>query len=146
MSRGRSRRKSKRNAGSRVKGTAAKNPARLESESDDLEAMTLTFEQHSAFAGPLPPPEFLERYDQIIPGLGQQITEEARANGDHRRKQEDRVVRANTFAFRVGALTAPVVDILVVAGGIYLIATDKQWIGLVLLLAELAWFKFGRKK
>ncbi len=44
------------------------------------------------FSGPLPPPEILKRYDEIVPGTAKNIIESFVNEGRHRREREDRQV------------------------------------------------------
>ena len=44
--------------------------------------------------GPLPPPALLEQYDQIVPGLARQITEEAKAEAGHLRERDEAALNA----------------------------------------------------
>lgn len=41
--------------------------------------------QQQTFAGPMPPPEYLKQYDQIVPGAAKDIVTEFLANGAHER-------------------------------------------------------------
>jgi uncharacterized membrane protein len=45
----------------------------------------LTITLTAAHAGPLPPPAMLREYNQVIPGLGDTIVQEFRAETSHRR-------------------------------------------------------------
>lgn len=52
------------------------------------------------FQGPLPHPELLNRYDQIIPGAADRIISMAEAESAHRREQEKATTAANMEAQR----------------------------------------------
>lgn len=45
-------------------------------------------EIRSLFTGPIPPPELLHAYEQILPGLADRVVLMAEKEGDHRRRQE----------------------------------------------------------
>lgn len=42
----------------------------------------------AAYKGPIPPPEWMERYEQLMPGAGAQIMEMAKGEQGHRHKME----------------------------------------------------------
>jgi len=46
------------------------------------------------FSGPMPPPECLHQYDQIVPGAAREIIDEFRANGAHQRTMDQAVLEA----------------------------------------------------
>lgn len=47
------------------------------------------------FNGPIPPPEILAQYDQIMPGLGQKIIDQFLSETAHRHDVESRTVSIN---------------------------------------------------
>src|ERR1700678_2045771 len=52
----------------------------------------------AAFSGPLPPPQILAQYEQICPGSAQQLFDLVHKEGEHRRKQEVKLLDANIMA------------------------------------------------
>ncbi len=44
---------------------------------------------------PLPPPALLEQYDQIVPGLAQDIAKQARIEAGHVREREEEALKAS---------------------------------------------------
>ena len=50
--------------------------------------------QFGAFAGPLPPPEILQGYEQACPGAANRIIEMAESQGGHRRQMEKAAMEA----------------------------------------------------
>jgi len=49
--------------------------------------------QRASFSGPMPPPDILDRYNQIIPGAAKDILEEFKVNGAHSRDMEKAAIR-----------------------------------------------------
>lgn len=46
----------------------------------------------SYFSGPIPPPEFLKQYEELVPGIAKRFLEEPRLEAEHRRSLEKRMV------------------------------------------------------
>lgn len=57
-----------------------------------------------AFAGPLPPPEALERYNQILPGAAERIIVMAESQHAHRLELEKHVITSNVGAQKLGTI------------------------------------------
>jgi uncharacterized membrane protein len=51
-----------------------------------------------SFSGPLPPPEALERYNQVLPGAAERIISMAESQHAHRQELEKKVIHANISA------------------------------------------------
>jgi len=58
----------------------------------DEESLLASIE--ASFSGPLPPPQILEHYEKIIPGLANRIVNMAEEQGRHRRKMEGKIIEA----------------------------------------------------
>lgn len=76
--------------------------------------------QHRSFSGPLPPPEDLAKYDQIVPGAAERIIGMAEAEMKHRHKNEDTVTRGIIHTTYLSAIFAFVVAISLAALAFYL--------------------------
>lgn len=68
------------------------------------------------FAGPLPPPEVLEKYDQVVSGAASRIMDSAESQTAHRQKLESRVITWDIIKSVVGLVFA----FLIAGGGAYL--------------------------
>lgn len=98
------------------------------------------FGQVETYSGPLPPPEILERYDIVVPGMAQALLDGYVAQGDHRREVEKKVVeqqlqqanRGQWMAFGLGALAIGLAGIAIILG--------REIYGLVALVASLGTF------
>lgn len=104
---------------------------------DEEQGLILAYEER-LFIGPLPHPELLAGYERASPGSAERIIAMAEKQGDHRRTQEDRLLRASIASEKRGQLLAFLLASLVCGGGIYLLAIGKGISGLVALLAPLA--------
>jgi len=102
------------------------------------------------FAGPLPPPEALARYNEILPGLAERIVAMAERQSQHRQGLEKTVIESRTRNESRGQTFAFILALVIAVGSITLIATGKPIAGLSLLVAELVAltgvFIYGRKR
>src|SRR5437879_5157716 len=61
---------------------------------EQISALQIESVTHTRLSGPLPPPEALASYNQIIPGLSDRIVKMAEAEGQHRRTLESQLLTA----------------------------------------------------
>lgn len=78
-------------------------------------------------SGPLPPPQLLRQYDEVLPDGAERVVRVAEEQFRHRRRME---ARAQIFTF--------VLAVIVLLGGIGLIALGASVEGLVPLVAAIA--------
>ena len=101
-----------------------------------------------AFSGPLPPPEHLERYEKLLPGITDRLLTIAEKQSDNRIQTErgvvDNVIRQKWFKY----ISAVVAMFLLIALGAYLAIKGLVWLaGIILtttLLGVLAIFVLGQ--
>jgi uncharacterized membrane protein len=91
-----------------------------------------------SFSGPLPPPEALERYNQILPGAAERIIAMAETQHQHRQGLERHVIHSNVKAQKLGTILGFIVAMTVVLGGMYLVHEGKNAPGLAAVLTALA--------
>lgn len=82
--------------------------------------------------GPLPPPNALREYEEIIPGSANRILESVEKQQEHSRNMERTVITGNSKRAYLGLFFGFIISILGIGGGIYLIATGHDWAGLSL--------------
>jgi uncharacterized membrane protein len=94
----------------------------------------------SRFSGPLPHPDHLARYNEILPDAAERILAMAEKEQDHRHNLEKKVMR-NDFAITVAGqfLTCALIGGGLISG-VLLIMADKEVGGLVSLVSSLAAF------
>ena len=101
--------------------------------------------QATAFQGPLPPPEALEKFDRVLPGLADRITKMAEGYARDRWRN-GRTARWSTI---LGQLFAFVVAMTIILGGFYLVLHDKSPEGITAVVATVAAivtvFIYGRR-
>jgi uncharacterized membrane protein len=90
-----------------------------------------------AFAGPLPPPEVLEHYNQVLPGAAERIIAMAESQHEHRQDLENRVVTSNIEAQKLGTILGFIVAMTMVLGGMWLVHEGKDLAGMASTLAAL---------
>jgi uncharacterized membrane protein len=91
-----------------------------------------------SFSGPLPPPEVLDRYNQILPGAAERIIVMAESQHAHRLGLEKHVIHSNVSAQRLGTILGFVVAMTVIIGGTWLVHDGKSGQGLAAILSALA--------
>lgn len=89
------------------------------------------------FAGPLPHPDILRGYNEIVPGAAKMILDKFEAQTDHRRKLEGRVVTANIWQAFVGQLFAFVILLALIGSGSFLIYKGRDIGGLVSIVSAI---------
>lgn len=94
--------------------------------------------QARQFSGPLPPPEILEHYNQILPGAAERIIRMAEQQGEHRRSLEKTAIEANATAEKRGPILGFILAMTALIGGIWLISKGLKIEGLVALLTAIA--------
>jgi uncharacterized membrane protein len=99
--------------------------------------------------GPLPPPEALERYNQILPGAADRILAMAERQEQHRQEMEGRVIASNVSSQKLGLKLGFVIAMAAIVGGIWLALAGKSGAGLTSIIAALAAlvgvFVYGKK-
>lgn len=100
----------------------------------------------TTFAGPLPPPEALQKFEAVLPGLADRITTMAEGYA--------RDTWANNRATRILALGAPVLAFIVamttILGGFYLIYSGKSPEGMATVITAVVGlvgaFVYGKRQ
>jgi uncharacterized membrane protein len=83
----------------------------------------------SSFSGPLPPPEILEKYEQIYPGAAKIILDAFQDQGKHRQALERAVVRQGARDSLVGLIFAFIIGITTILTGGYCIIIGQPFAG-----------------
>jgi uncharacterized membrane protein len=80
----------------------------------------IQFSQQS-FSGPLPAPEHLREYEEIVPGLANRLVVAWEKQSDHRQGLETTVVHGNVRAQTRGAYLGFIIALVLVSAGVWLI-------------------------
>lgn len=81
------------------------------------------------FSGPLPPPEILEKYDQVYPGAAKIILDAFQSQGEHRQSLERTVVRQGSRDSLVGLICAFIIGMATILSGAYCIIIGQAFAG-----------------
>jgi len=92
----------------------------------------------ASFSGPLPPPDALERYNEVLPGAAERIIAMAESQHAHRQSSEKHVIHSNISAQKLGTVLGFIVAMTVVVGGMFLVHEGKSGEGLAAILTALA--------
>lgn len=90
------------------------------------------------FSGPIPPPNLLERYNEVVSNGAERILAMAEKQSAHRESLETKVVDANLKSQRRGQTQAFIVALAVILGGIYIMAKGYSGWGFAAIITSLA--------
>ena len=101
------------------------------------------------FQGPLPPPELLKGYDDILPGSANRILTMAEGEQTHRHGMEERSMKYGASIAVIGQLFGFLLALTILGGAMYLLATGKNIAGFGTLIPAIcglvALFMVGKK-
>lgn len=86
-------------------------------------------ESRTFFAGPLPPPEKLAQYNQIVPGAAERIIKMAEDQAAHRMELESKVINSDIMNSRIGLFCGFALGLVGMIGGVVLIYYGKTIVG-----------------
>lgn len=106
-----------------------------ESKKDIVKKLVVSQHMH---AGPIPDPETLFRYNEIIPNGADRIMSMAENQQKHRLDIEKRVVRSNNVQSYLGQIFGFLIGLGALGAAVYMTLHDKPWPGGVLGLGAIA--------
>jgi uncharacterized membrane protein len=102
------------------------------------------------WSGPLPQPEALERYNQIVPTAAERIIRMAETQHDHRLAIEQEVVDSNVNSQKLGTILGFIVAMTAIIGGIFLAYIGRETSGLTSIITALVGltgvFVYGKRE
>jgi uncharacterized membrane protein len=102
-----------------------------------------------SYSGPLPPPDVLQKYNEIEPGLVDRIMKMAESQAQHRHNLESFVIGQRSKNERLGATYGFIIAGMAIVGSFVLIGLGKDAIGLTGLLGTIGTlagvFVYGRR-
>lgn len=87
----------------------------------------------SSFSGPMPPPDLVAQYEELLPGAAKFFFSTLDRQTSHRLTIEARVIEANISHEKIGMWLAFLLAFLMIACGTFLIYADKDPQGLALI-------------
>jgi uncharacterized membrane protein len=99
------------------------------------------------YSGPLPAPNTLKQFDEIVPGSAERIISQFEKQSEHRRLQEDRIIRHDIIKSYVGLGLGFIIGIVLIVGGLYLttlgLTVEGAIIGGTALVSLVSVFIYG---
>jgi uncharacterized membrane protein len=86
----------------------------------------LTVKETFEFSGPLPPPQLLKGYEEAFAGCAERVVAMAEKQSAHRQALEKAVVESNCKAQSRGQWFAFILALVVICGGVYLLAEGRS--------------------
>ncbi len=80
----------------------------------------------ASYRGPLPSPEMLRQYDNVLPGMAERLLEAFEKQGDHRRQMDEKSLTMNFRLARVGQVFAFLLGLAGLGSGTYLVSTGHS--------------------
>jgi uncharacterized membrane protein len=90
-----------------------------------------------AYSGPLPPPEVLRKFEDVLPGSAERIFSQFEQQSAHRRAQENKVISAGVASQQMGSISGLLLGLTGIGGGIWLTHDDHSVGGLTSLIATI---------
>lgn len=101
------------------------------------------------YSGPIPQPTDFEKYEKVLPGSADRILKMAENQSLHRQTLEKSVVYSGVQDSKRGQYFAFLLALVIIIGGFYLIAIDKDVVGVVAIVGSVGTlvtiFLYGRK-
>lgn len=116
------------------KKPSSKRPKETEVQSSANQAISSTV----TYAGPIPPPQFLVQYEQMVPGIAKRFLEEPHLEAEHRRSIERRVVEERIKLSRRGQWMAFSLACITICGAFSSILLGYKIAGLGALFISVA--------
>lgn len=88
----------------------------------------------SVFSGPLPHPEILRQYEAIHAGTMDRILKMAENEQLYRQTRENRLIEIESRSILFGQVSALAIAVMSIGGGIYLLATGHNAVGLTTII------------
>lgn len=107
------------------------------------------YQKAELYAGPLPHPNILEKFEQILPGAADRILKQAEAQTEHRIEIEKKVVSADIIKSYLGLVFGFILGLSGIGSGVYLATLGFNVFGPLLsggsLITLVAVFIYGTR-
>jgi len=91
----------------------------------------------TSYSGPLPPPEVLARFEELYPGSAKLIIDDFLSESVQRREAERKILPSLLFRQTLGAISASLLGVVGLGGGIWLSHEGRSLGGLSSVLGTL---------
>ena len=124
-------RQSRQSQGVARRTAATNNPQPDGREHGNSSQQVTTFQSRTEFfAGPLPPPEILARYDVVVPGSAERIINLFVQQANHRMSLETVVIQGDSRRADWGVVAGFALTVMILAISLYLITRGYVWPGI----------------
>ena len=113
------------------------NPAQNLPQQSQNKSVKLVEQQIFSFSGPLPPPEILKMYNDIVPNGADRIMTMTEKQSDHRQFLEKAVISKDSKRSTLGLIFGFIITFTISAGSIWLLILGKSISGLSALAISL---------
>lgn len=107
----------------------------LVGEPIDEQGGSITISQRvelNSYSGPLPHPELLHKYEQVLPGLADRIVSMAERQSAHRQELERTVVNSDVRRSNLGLLAAFLITVMFLSASVALVVNGHEVAGATL--------------
>jgi uncharacterized membrane protein len=84
------------------------------------------------FSGPIPSPERLGQYNQVVPGSANRIIQMAETQAEHRRELENHAVRSQIRQSDCGQWMALGISLTAISASVWVTLAGQPWVGATL--------------
>ncbi len=91
----------------------------------------------SQYAGPIPPPQMLAGYEEIVPGAADRILKMAESQASHRQALEHHVITSDARRAWAGLAVGGTLSLVLILAGAYLVAAGHDWAGATIVTGTL---------
>lgn len=90
------------------------------------------------YNGPIPPPNMLQQYDDILPGAAERILRMAEEQSAHRKELEKKVIEGDDKRASRGQVFGFIIALVVITAGFVLMFTGKETLGISSIVTALS--------
>jgi uncharacterized membrane protein len=102
------------------------------------EIIAVSASKTEVFSGPLPPPEYLEKYERVHPGAAQQIFTTFERLTTHQIEMEKQALSSETGRATLGVAAGFVIAMTLIIGGVFCICLGHDWAGATIIVSCVA--------
>lgn len=104
----------------------------------DTEQLALALQHTSSWSAPMPDPDTLRQYEDVLPGLANRIMRAYEAATVDASRRDDKIVESNTHLAKAGLAVAMIIILVCLAASIVFFGIGNNDAGVALLAAPLA--------
>ncbi len=119
--------------------SSQKNKRNIQKASEnDQKKLSIAVHEERHFSGPLPPPEILAEYNDVVKGSAEIIINQFIEQGNHRRKLEEYVIKNDVKRANWGLAAGFIIALTTIIGSLYIISIGFRLEGMAAIIFALA--------